>query len=266
MIRRLLVLSAALLAACSATHPPTVQHIPTAGAPVAASPPIPDFVSLVKRVGGTVVNITGTRIVRGADLEPGDPLYQYSRRFPQPDSREYRALNRGSGCIISDDGYILTTAHVVADMEEATVTLADARQFKATVVGVDPRTDVALVKIQAAGLHVADIGDSSRLEAGEWVAAIGSPFGFDNSVTAGIVSAKGRFVSGDLSVPLIQTDVAVNPGNSGGPLFNLRGEVVGINSMIYSGSSGYMGLSFAVPIDVAMKVAAELRRQAGIRK
>jgi serine protease Do len=223
---------------------------------------VPDFVSLVKREGGAVVNISSTRTVRGAEagipgLSPDDPLYEFFRRFFPPG--EHLAQSLGSGFLISADGDILTNAHVVADMDEVTVKLVDRREFKAKVVGVDRRTDVALIKIAAKGLRTVTIGDASKLEVGEWVAAIGSPFGFENSVTAGIVSAKGRFVPDESYVPFIQTDVAVNPGNSGGPLFNLRGEVVGINSMIYSGTGGYMGVSFAVPIDVAMKVAQELR-------
>ncbi len=213
-----------------------------------------------------MVNIGTSRTVGDAELEPeipelspDDPLSEFFRRFAPPGPPEYQARNLGSGFIISDDGYILTNAHLIADMGEATVRLLDKREFKAKVIGVDQRTDLALIKIDAKALRQVTIGDPSKLEVGEWVAAIGSPFGFENSVTAGIVSAKGRVLPGESYVPFIQTDVAVNPGNSGGPLFNLRGEVVGINSMIYSGSGGYMGLSFAIPIDVAMKVAAELR-------
>ena len=269
MALRLLVLSLAFLAACSPQPPaPRIAAQQTApeSAPAATPPAIPDFVSLVRREGGTVVNISTTRTVRGLEIEPeipglspDDPLYELFRRFFPPGPREYQAQSLGSGFIISEDGYVLTNAHVVADMDEATVKLLDRREFEAKVVGIDRRTDVALVKIAARGLRKVTIGDPSQLEVGEWVAAIGSPFGFENSVTAGIVSAKGRFVPDETYVPFIQTDVAVNPGNSGGPLFNLRGEVVGINSMIYSGSGGYMGLSFAVPIDVAVKVADELR-------
>ncbi len=265
MMRRFLGLSFALLAVCSpqpTVAQPAVSARPTAGVAAAA---LPDFVSLVRREGATVVNISSTRRVRGIEIEPGiwlapeDPLYEFFRRFLGQGAPEYQARSLGSGFIISEDGYILTNAHVVAEMDEATVKLVDKREFKAKVVGVDRRTDVALVKIDATGLRKVTIGDSSRLEVGEWVAAIGSPFGFENSVTAGIVSAKGRLVPDESYVPFIQTDVAVNPGNSGGPLFNLRGEVVGVNSMIYSGSGGYMGVSFAVPIDVAMEVAGELR-------
>ena len=253
MTQRLLHFLLVLLAtsACAAPVPPSVA---------------PDFVTLVKQEGATVVNISTTRTVRDSELEPeipglspDDPFYEFFRRFAPPGPHEYQARNLGSGFIISDDGYILTNAHLIADMGEATVKLLDRREFKAKVIGIDLRTDLALVKIDAKALRQVTIGDSSKLEVGEWVAAIGSPFGFENSVTAGIVSAKGRLLPDESYVPFIQTDVAVNPGNSGGPLFNLRGEVVGINSMIYSGSGGYMGLSFAIPIDVAMKVAAELR-------
>jgi serine protease Do len=247
MILRLLILSVGVLAAC-----------------VNAAPPVPDFVALVQREGASVVNISSTRTVRHPEAglpgpSPEDPLYELFRRLLPPLPREYLAQSLGSGFILTEDGYLLTNAHVVADMEEVTVKLVDKREFNARVVGLDPRTDVALLKIAAKGLRKVTLGDAAKLQVGEWVAAIGSPFGFENSVTAGIVSAKGRFVPDETFVPFIQSDVAVNPGNSGGPLFNLRGEVVGINSMIYSGSGGYMGLSFAVPIDVAVSVANELR-------
>jgi serine protease Do len=265
MPTRIAALVVVLLVACSPRGPETAPSAPNASAP-ATSSPFPDFVSLVKREGATVVNISTTRTIRGSELEPEipglspeDPFYEFFRRFGPPGGREYQARSLGSGFIISDDGYVLTNAHVVAEMDEATVKLVDKRELKANVIGVDERTDVALVKIDAKGLRKVTVGDPSKLEVGEWVAAIGSPFGFENSVTAGIVSAKGRFVPDESYVPFIQTDVAVNPGNSGGPLFNLRGEVVGINSMIYSDTGGYMGLSFAVPIDVAMKVAGDLR-------
>jgi serine protease Do len=272
MMRLSIVLVLFTLTACSKQEGPAQ---PQAQTPVASKPAeatasapesvAPDFVSLVKREGATVVNISATRTVRSNELDqqglsPEDPFYDFFRRFLPPGPHEYQAHSLGSGFIISDDGYILTNAHVVADIDEATVKLVDRREFKAKVVGVDLRTDVALVKIDATGLRKVEIGEPAKLEVGEWVAAIGSPFGFENSVTAGIVSAKGRFFPDESYVPFIQTDVAVNPGNSGGPLFNLRGEVVGINSMIYSGTGGYMGLSFAVPIDVAMKVADELRK------
>jgi serine protease Do len=254
-----------LLVACSPRGAVTAPPGSTPSAPAAGSP-FPDFVSLVRQQGNTVVNISATRTVSGLDIEPGmpgltpdDPLNEFFRRFIPPGPRAYQAHSLGSGFVISEDGYILTNAHLLADIDEATVKLVDKRQFSAKVVGIDERTDVALVKIDAKGLRKVTIGDPAKLEVGEWVAAIGAPFGFENSVTAGIVSAKGRFFPGESEVPFIQTDVAVNPGNSGGPLFNLRGEVVGINSMIYSGSGGYMGVSFAIPIDLAMKIAGELR-------
>jgi serine protease Do len=173
--------------------------------------------------------------------------------------RDFENKSLGSGFIISGDGYILTNAHVVDGADEVTVRLTDKREFKARIIGADKRTDVALVKIEAAGLPAVKLADPGQLKVGEWVVAIGSPFGFDNSVTAGIVSAKGRSLPQENYVPFIQTDVAINPGNSGGPLFNMRGEVVGINSQIYSRSGGYMGVSFAIPIDVAMDIQSQLR-------
>ncbi|HJV83902.1 MAG TPA: DegQ family serine endoprotease [Noviherbaspirillum sp.] len=231
----------------------------------AATVQVPNFVNLVKQQGPAVVNISSTRKVSaeesGASPVPeDDPFYEFFHRFMQPPSRgEELAIGLGSGFIINQDGYILTNAHVVADADEVSVALTDKREFKAKVLGADPYTDVALVKIEASSLPVVRIGDSKKLEPGEWVAAIGAPFGFENSVTAGIVSAKGRILPNETYVPFIQTDVAVNPGNSGGPLFNMGGEVVGINSQIYSGTGGYMGLSFAIPIDIAMDVAQQLR-------
>jgi serine protease Do len=173
--------------------------------------------------------------------------------------REFENKSLGSGFIISGDGYILTNAHVVDGADDVTVRLTDKREFKAKTIGADKRTDVALLKIEASGLPVVKLGEPAQLKVGEWVVAIGSPFGFDNSVTAGIVSAKGRSLPQENYVPFIQTDVAINPGNSGGPLFNMRGEVVGINSQIYSRSGGYMGVSFAIPIDVAMEIQNQLR-------
>ena len=173
--------------------------------------------------------------------------------------RDFENKSLGSGFIISGDGYILTNAHVVDGADEVTVRLTDKREFKAKTIGADKRTDVALIKIEASGLPTVKLGDPAQLKVGEWVVAIGSPFGFDNSVTAGIVSAKGRALPQENYVPFLQTDVAINPGNSGGPLFNMRGEVVGINSQIYSRSGGYMGVSFAIPIDVAMDIQNQLR-------
>ncbi|GAB3551676.1 DegQ family serine endoprotease [Noviherbaspirillum agri] len=225
---------------------------------------LPSFVNLVKQQGNAVVNISSTRTIVGAEGGPpgaeGDPFYEFFRRFgPQPDQGERQAQGLGSGFIINPDGFILTNAHVVADADEVSVKLTDKREFKAKVLGADTYTDIALLKIEASGLPYVKMGNARALEPGEWVAAIGAPFGFENSVTAGIVSAIGRLLPNESYVPFIQTDVAVNPGNSGGPLFNMRGEVVGINSMIYSRTGGFMGLSFAIPIDIASDVADQLR-------
>jgi serine protease Do len=197
---------------------------------------------------------------RELPFKPGDPMYEFFRRFqiPLPDAQPTPRQGVGSGFIITPDGYILTNAHVVADASEVTVRLTEKREFKAKVIGADRRTDVAVIKIEATGLPAVKIGDSSKLRVGQWVAAIGSPFGLENTVTAGIVSAKHRALPSENYVPFIQTDVAVNPGNSGGPLFNMAGEVVGINSQIYSRTGGYMGLSFAIPIDAAMKIKDDL--------
>ena len=178
-----------------------------------------------------------------------------------------QGMGLGSGFIISQDGYVLTNAHVVAGDGEVTVRLADAkREFKAKVIGADERTDVALLKIDATGLPTVKLGKSTALQPGEWVAAIGSPFGFENTITAGIVSATGRSLPAETYVPFIQTDVAVNPGNSGGPLINLAGEVVGVNSMIYSQTGGYMGVSFAIPIEVALEVSKQLRAEGKVTR
>ncbi|MDP2006347.1 MAG: DegQ family serine endoprotease [Rubrivivax sp.] len=238
---------------------------------------LPDFSELVERVGPSVVNIRTTERRASSSHPGGEPnLDELFRRFgiplpqrpdPRPDSRRSPRNNDeepqpqqrgvGSGFILSADGYILTNAHVVDGADEVIVTLTDKRELKAKIIGADKRSDVAVVKVDASGLPAVKIGDVSRLKVGEWVMAIGSPFGLDNTVTAGIVSAKQRDTGEYL--PLIQTDVAINPGNSGGPLINLRGEVVGINSQIYSRSGGFMGISFAIPIDEATRVADQLR-------
>jgi serine protease Do len=233
---------------------------------------LPDFVKLVEDQGGAVVNISTTQAVRRAANLPQVPgiedeeVQEFFRRFiprqqpgpqqgPRPESRSL-----GSGFIISADGYILTNTHVIDGADEITVKLTDKREYKAKVIGSDKRTDVALIKIEPSGpLPSVKFADPNRLKVGEWVVAIGSPFGFDNTVTAGIVSAKGRSLPQENFVPFIQTDVAINPGNSGGPLFNMRGEVVGVNSQIYSRTGGFMGLSFAIPIDVALDVQKQLR-------
>ena len=224
---------------------------------------LPDFTVLVERQGPAVVNVVTTRRVRGGMGDfPDDPLFEFFRRFiprPPDSGPESQAQGLGSGFIIGADGYILTNAHVVAESDDVTVRLADAREFKAKIIGADARTDVAVLKVEASALPTVTRGCSEQLKVGEWVAAIGSPFGFLNTITAGIVSAKGRSLPDESFVPFIQTDVAVNPGNSGGPLLNLRGEVVGINSAIYSRTGGYMGVSFAIPIEVAMDVAKQLR-------
>ena len=232
---------------------------------------LPDFTSLVEKQGAAVVNISTTQVIKnnrmmqgGNPFDEDDPAFEFFRHFGQGQGqgpsmpREYENKGTGSGFVISGDGYILTNAHVVADASEVVVRLTDKREFKAKVLGSDRRTDVALIKIEASGLPVATLGDPNKLKVGEWVVAIGSPFGLENTVTAGIVSAKGRSLPQENYVPFIQTDAAVNPGNSGGPLFNMRGEVVGINSQIYSRSGGYMGLSFAIPIDIALEVKNQL--------
>ena len=234
--------------------------------PMASAAQLPDFTELVEKQGPAVVNISTTQSVRNPllpqvpNLQEDDPFYEFFRRFiPNPGPREFQSQSLGSGFIISADGYILTNAHVVEAADEITVKLTDKRELKAKVIGADRRTDIALIKIDASNLPVVRFGDPNRLKVGEWVLAIGAPFGFENTVTAGIVSAKGRSLPQENYVPFIQTDVAVNPGNSGGPLFNLRGEVVGINSQIYSRTGGFMGLSFAIPIDVANDIAQQLR-------
>jgi serine protease Do len=241
---------------------------PSSGAASDRVVPLPDFTPLMKIEGPAVVNVitmnTAAKARRSANPPENDPLYEFFRRFI-PDMPPGGPGNQprgglGSGFIITPDGYILTNAHVVADFDDVTVRLADAkREFKAKVVGIDKRTDVALLKVDAKDLPTARLGNSSEVEAGQWVAAIGSPFGFANTITAGIVSATRRALPDESFVPFIQTDVAVNPGNSGGPLINLKGEVIGINSMILSGTGGYMGVSFAIPIEVALDVAKQLQ-------
>lgn len=260
--------------ACSAV----VGFVPAA--PAMAQTPqargLPDFADLVEQVGPAVVGIRTVEKVTsgGGSGEMDEEMQEFFRRFfgqplpgnprpgprpnrPQQPQEEERPRGVGSGFILSADGYVMTNAHVIEDASEILVTLTDKREFKAKLIGADKRSDVAVVKIEATSLPVVKVGDISKLRVGEWVMAIGSPFGLENTVTAGIVSAKQRD-TGDL-VPLIQTDVAINPGNSGGPLINLRGEVVGINSQIYSRSGGYMGISFSIPIDEAIRVSDQLR-------
>ena len=235
---------------------------------------LPDFKTLVKKAAPAVVNIStiqkkSSQPMAGFDFKGPNgqeipEIFRHFFRFPDqgqaPDAPSQKApQSLGSGFSISEDGYILTNHHVIKGADQVLVRLNDRRELDAVVVGSDERSDVALLKIDATGLPVVKFGDSSSLEAGEWVLAIGSPFGFDHTVTAGIVSATGRALENETYVPFIQTDVAINPGNSGGPLFNLEGEVVGINSQIYTRSGGFMGLSFAIPIDVAMNVSAQLK-------
>ena len=209
---------------------------------------------------------------RGLELSEDDPFYEFFRRFgqiPRPrgsPEREFEQQSVGSGFIISSDGYLITNAHVVDGADEVSVKLTDKREFKAKVVGFDKRTDIALLKIEAKDLPKVTIGDPDKLKVGEWVVAIGKPFGLENTMTAGIVSAKGRDLPQENLVPFIQTDAAVNPGNSGGPLFNLKGEVVGINSMIFSRTGGYMGLSFAIPIDIAMNTVGQLKEKGRVTR
>ena len=228
---------------------------------------LPDFTELYEKQGPAVVSIDVVqrmrRNQRTPELSEDDPFYEFFRRFgPVPrggPQREFEAQSAGSGFIVSADGYIVTNAHVVDSADEVKVRLTDRREFIAKVIGTDKRTDVAVIKIDARDLPKVTVGDPEKLKVGEWVVAIGKPFGLENTMTAGIVSAKGRDLPQENLVPFIQTDVAINPGNSGGPLFNLKGEVVGINSLIYSRSGGYMGLAFAIPIDVAMNTVNQLR-------
>ncbi len=248
------------------------------GPMVPSGAPLPDFTVLVERAAPAVVNISTTTKMRGpapddAEGDGNDPFGEFFRRFGrphgggggggggggEPDGPDAEARSLGSGFVVSNDGYIMTNAHVVANADDVEVSLTDKRQFKAKVIGSDKRTDVALLKINAKDLPTVSIGDPNRLKVGEWVVAIGSPFGFDSTVTKGIVSAMGRSLPEENYTPFIQTDAAVNPGNSGGPLFNLRGEVVGINSQIYSRTGGFMGISFAIPIDLAINVSNQLK-------
>ena len=228
---------------------------------------LPRFVNLVKEQGPTVVNISATLEAVPGGVPPGHPLYDFFRYFGgPPDSGEGGSASVGSGFIISEDGYILTNAHVVAGTDTVRVKLTTKREYPAKVIGADPYTDVALLKIGATGLRPVQAGNPADMEPGEWVAAIGAPFGFENSVTVGVVSAKGRLLPNGSYVPFIQTDVAVNPGNSGGPLFDTAGRVIGINSQIYSQTGGYMGISFAIPIDIAMDISKQLREHGKVTR
>jgi serine protease Do len=283
---------ASALAALLLAAPAFAQPVKTPAIPGASAQVLPDFADLVDKYGPAVVNIN-TQARRSArqqlpGLDENDPFYEFFRRFMPPDAQqeptpprgEGRNRNRpqqpdaprgplqpfglGSGFIVSADGFIVTNAHVVENADEINVRLNDKREYKAKVIGADLRSDVAVIKIDATGLPTVKIGDMSKVRVGEWVVAIGSPFGFQNTVTAGIVSAKSREnLSGDPNldaVPFIQTDVAVNPGNSGGPLLNMRGEVIGINSQIFSRTGSFAGISFAIPIDYAFNVADQLMK------
>lgn len=226
---------------------------------------LPNFASIVQRYGPAVVHISavGKRRTSAPGLdegEGGDALEQLLRDLPQmrPPGADAPMQGVGSGLIVGADGTILTNAHLVRDAAEVRVKLNDRREFVARVLGVDLATDIAVLRIEANGLPVVRLGDPKRAQVGDWVVAIGAPFGFENSVTAGIISAKGRSLPGEIFVPFLQTDVALNPGNSGGPLFNLKGEVIGINSQIYSRSGGYQGVSFAIPIDLAQHVKGQI--------
>ncbi|WP_416200112.1 DegQ family serine endoprotease [Undibacterium sp. 5I1] len=278
------VISTLTISACFGFIAPTVMGATLAEAtPASATAPLvtglPDFTDLVDKTSPAVVNIRTTEKIQQGQMEMGgddEQMQEFFRRFfgmpipkqqpaPTPKGRKKAPQQQeeeiprgvGSGFIISQDGYVLTNTHVVEGASEVYVKLTDKREFKAKVIGSDQRTDVAVLKIEGSKLPRLSIGDSDKIRAGEWVLAIGSPFDLDNTVTAGIISAKARD-TGDY-LPLIQTDVAVNPGNSGGPLINMRGEVIGINSQIYSRSGGYMGISFAIPIDEAMRVAEQLK-------
>ena len=264
-------------------------HVPSIAAPAALvqniatgsinpSATLPDFPQITERYGPAVVNISVTGLARVSDQSASaqgddedassDPFQEFFRRFQQGQGQrpgngrgsqqEMPTRGQGSGFIVSSDGVILTNAHVVKDAREVTVKLTDRREFRAKVLGSDPKTDVAVLRIDAKNLPVVTLGKTSELRVGEWVLAIGSPFGFENTVTAGVVSAKGRSLPDDSAVPFIQTDVPINPGNSGGPLFNSRGEVVGINSQIYSRNGGYQGVSFAIPIDIASRIKDQI--------
>jgi serine protease Do len=264
--------TAAAEAAAVAAQAPAPAPVAAAAAPVAGNPAavgLPDFTKIVSHNGPAVVNVRvvgSTKVAQRQQMpqfDEDDPFFEFFRRFQQPQQPRGNGGGRelvygaGSGFIVSPDGVILTNAHVVRDADEVTVKLQDRREYRAKVLGSDPKTDVAVLKIDAKNLPVVPVGNSRSLQVGEWVLAIGSPYGLESSVTAGVVSAKGRNIDTN-GVQFIQTDVAVNPGNSGGPLFNTRGEVVGINSQIYSQTGGYQGLSFAIPIDVAVRIKDQI--------
>jgi serine protease Do len=273
-----LSLAAAGVIGATATGAYTSAHAVSAAqsdAVAAASAPLvnmPDFTSVTALTGPAVVNISVVGTTKKAEgpqgmsgMDPNDPMSEFFRRFQgqggargQQPQRETPMRAQGSGFIVSPDGIILTNAHVVKGASEVTVKMTDRREYSAKVLGADPKTDVAVIKIDAKNLPTLAMGKAKNLKVGEWVLAIGSPFGFENTVTAGVVSAKGRSLPDDSLVPFIQTDVAVNPGNSGGPLINTHGEVVGINSQIYSRSGGFQGVSFAIPIDIALQIKDQI--------
>ncbi len=274
------VIGATSMGAVSFSHAHAGATSPQSAAQMAAPPAIalPDFSQITARNGAAVVNISVTGMIKTSNddsndgasarrhglpgMDPNDPFFEFFKHFQGPNGglpgQQQPTRGQGSGFIIAQDGLILTNAHVVRDAKEVMVKLTDRREFRAKVLGADPRTDVAVLRIDAKNLPTVALGNTRDLKVGEWVLAIGSPFGFENSVSAGVVSAKGRSLPDDSFVPFIQTDVAVNPGNSGGPLFNTRGEVVGINSQIYSRSGGYQGLSFAIPIELASRIKDQI--------
>ena len=252
--------------AVAAPAPTTSQATPVVG--------LPDMSTIVARNSAAVVNISISGTIKNqanmpdfSQIDPDDPFYEFFRRFKIPQQKgERQVRGQGSGFILRDDGIVLTNAHVVDGADEVTVKLSDKREYKAKVLGADKTSDVAVLKIDARGLPTVKLGNSANARVGEWVLAIGSPFGFESSATAGIISAKSRSLPDDSYVPFIQTDVAVNPGNSGGPLFNMAGEVIGINSQIFSKTGGYQGLSFAIPIEVAMRIEEQLVKTGKVQR
>lgn len=264
------VLAGAILAGCAATGRAERE---AATQPAVVHPDAPAFSALVGQLARSVVDIRTLRIGRDEAAGEQDPElspdFDFADRLAQPlatQAQVSQVRDFASGLVLREDGLILTSAHVLVEVDDVQVQLDDGRRFAARVLGLDRRSDVGLLKIEAKGLPVARLGDPAATRPGDWVAAISSPFGFHSSVTAGVVSAVGRFLNGAGEIPFIQTDVAINPGSSGSPLFNARGEVVGINSLIYSANGGYMGLSFAVPVDLAMRVAAQLEREGAVRR
>jgi len=268
---------AVMTAALSGTYSIAVKgglwNVHAVPASVAAAVGLPDMSEIVARNSPAVVNVSMSGKVKNRNmpelpgLDPNDPFYEFFRHFGVPQQRgERRVSGQGSGFIVREDGLILTNAHVIESADEVIVRLNDKREFKAKVLGADKATDVAVLKIEARDLPTVKIGSTASTRVGEWVLAIGSPFGFESSASAGIVSAKSRSLPDDNYVPFIQTDVAVNPGNSGGPLFNMAGEVIGINSQIYSRTGGYQGLSFAIPIDVAMSIQDQIVKHGKVQR